>query len=188
MTSDALQQVEHVAGGERAARVAAVGVDEQDLLAVLLGGAVEVDAHRVVERRPAVRLAHADALDQPRVVVGAVARDADLGVEIDQRDVDRVLVGVEELDRGRCATSLMSAAMLPLVSSSEPEVQRRRVVSGSPRGEELDRLRLAVLDDLEVLRLQAGDRRALLVGDDDAEVDEIDAGAERLLLRARAPS
>ena len=40
------------------------------------------------------------------------------------------------------------------------------------------------LDDLEVVVRQAGDRLALLVDDDDAEVHEIDRGAKRRLLRA----
>ena len=101
VTSDALQQVEHVAERHGAARVAAVGVDDQDLLAVLLGGAVQVDAERVVERGEPSGLRLADALDQPRVVVRAVARDADLGVEVDQRDVDGALDRVEELDGRR---------------------------------------------------------------------------------------
>ena len=61
----------------------------------------------------------------------------------------------------------------------QAEVQRRRGL-GVAGGEELDRLRLAFFDDLEVLRREAGDRRALLVGDDDAEVHQIDAGAEGL--------
>ena len=60
---------------------------------------------------------------------------------------------------------------------------QRRSGLGISGGEELDRLRLAVLDDLEVVRRETGDRATLLVGDDHAEVDEVDAGAERLLLR-----
>ena len=77
----------HVAEANRAARVAAVGVEHQDLPARLLGGAVEVDAERVVQRREAVRLPRADPLDQARKVVLPVLGDADFGVEVDQRDV-----------------------------------------------------------------------------------------------------
>ena len=75
--------------------------------------------------------------------------------------------------------------MLPLVSSSKPSAAAGASRSGIAGGEILDRLRLALLDDLEVVRRQPGDRRSLLVGDDDAEVDEIDAGAEGLLRRDR---
>ena len=74
----------------------------------------------------------------------------------------------------------MSSSMLPLVSSRKPMCSGGAVV-GIAGGEELDRLRLARFDDLEVVGGQAGDRRSLLVGDDDAEVDEIDSGAEGLL-------
>ena len=55
----------------------------------------------------------------------------------------------------------------------EADVQRRRGF-GIAGGEKLDRLRLACLFDFEVLRRQPGDRRALLVGDDHAEVHEVD--------------
>ena len=81
-------------------------------------------------------------------------------------------------------TSRMSFSMLPLVSSSQPEMQRQRRRHRCRRraaGEEGDRLRLARLDQLEVLGLQPGDRTPLLVGDDHAEVDQIDAAPERLL-------
>ena len=44
--------------------------------------------------------------------------------------------------------------------------------------EGLDLLRLAVFGDLEVALLQVRDRVALVVGDDDVDADEIDAGAE----------
>ena len=84
----------------------------------------------------------------------------------------------------------MSASMLPLVSSAARGAAAARCRSRSSReafGEVGDRLRLAFLDELEVLRLQAGDRCALLVGDHHAEVDEIDAGAERLLRRRPPP-
>ena len=49
------------------------------------------------------------------------------------------------------------------------------------RGEELDLLRLAPLDDFEVGLGQAGDRRPALVGDDHAEVHQIDADADGLV-------
>ena len=70
--------------------------------------------------------------------------------------------------------------MLPLVSSRNPRCSGGAVVRIAG-GEELDRLRLARFVDFEVVGRQAGDRAALLVGDDDAEVHEIDRGAERLL-------
>ena len=57
-------------------------------------------------------------------------------------------------------------------------MQRRRD-GDVPCGEELDLLRLATLDDLEVGLRQAGDRRPALVGDDHAEVHEIHADADR---------
>jgi hypothetical protein len=63
-------------------------------------------------------------------------------------------------------------------------VQRRRDrrIAGA---EELNLLRLAALEQLEVVDGQPGDRRAFPVGDDDAEVHEVDADADRLLRRRR---
>ena len=55
------------------------------------------------------------------------------------------------------------------------------VASGSPAAKNLIVCGLPGFHDLEVLRRQAGDRRPLLVGDDDAEVHQVDAAAKRLL-------
>ena len=171
-----LAEGEHVAEGERASRVAAVGVEDQHLLPVLALGAVEIHADGVVQRGPAVGLPAADALDETRVVVGAEAGDAHLGVEVDERDVGGVVEGVDELDRGG-ARVLDVARHAAAGVEQQADVQRRRVL-GLARGEILQRLRLAVLEDLEVFRLEARDRLALLVDDGDAEVHEIDGGAE----------
>ena len=82
------QQIEHVAERERAAGVAAVGVEDEDLLAVLLGGAVEIDAERVVQRRHSRRpCARGCARSGAGSRLPRIARDADLGVEVDERDV-----------------------------------------------------------------------------------------------------
>ncbi len=75
-----------------------------------------------------------------------------------------------------CA-SFMSACMLPLASTIKPEVHRRAGVAVAVR-EVLDRLRLAVLDDLEVVLREIGDDIALLVGDGGGKGGEVDAGAE----------
>ena len=65
----------------------------------------------------------------------------------------------------------------------QAEVQRRRFLRRAG-GEIFQRLRLSVLEDLEVFRRQARDGLALLVDDGDAEVHEIDRRAEGRLLRA----
>ena len=91
----------------------------------------------------------------------------------------------EELDDGGADVvdvALHAAARV----ERQPEVQRQHVaevvaVLRIPFGEIADRLRLAFFDDLEVFRLEAGDGRALLVGEDHRELDEIDAGLEALL-------
>ncbi len=72
--------------------------------------------------------------------------------------------------------------MLPLVSNSRPTCISGAVSISSPRAKKLDRLLLAFLDDLEVVRREVGDVVAAPIGDGDAEVDEIDFRAERRLL------
>ena len=83
-----LEQIEQLVEAASSSRVAAIGVEQHHLAAVLPGGAVEVHADRVVERRPAVGLLLPDALDQRGRTRSAVTRDAHLGVEVDDRDVD----------------------------------------------------------------------------------------------------
>ena len=174
-----LEQVGDVAGVDGAARVAAVGVGDEHFLAVLRRRAAQVDGERVVERRHAAGLAHADAFDQVGIVVGAEDGAAHFGVEVDQRHVDRVLVLVEELDRrGPDVLHVLIHAAAGV--EQEPEVQRRRD-GDVRRGEELDLLRLAPLENLEVGLRQAGDRRPAPVGDDHAEVHQIHADADRLI-------
>ena len=75
----------------------------------------------------------------------------------------------------------MSSPMLPLVSNSEADVERRlRALLGVAAGEIADFLLLAGLVDLEIGELQPVDRRALLVHDRQADVDDVDAGPEGL--------
>ena len=121
-----LHEVEHVVERQRAGRVAAVGVEHQDLLPVLALRAVEIDADRVVERRPAVGLALADALDEARIVGGGEARDAHLRVEVHERDVGGVIERVDELDRGRARVPEVVGHAAAGVEQ-QAEVQRRRV-------------------------------------------------------------
>src|SRR5262249_31706958 len=64
---------------------------------------------------------------------------------------------------------------------------RKRAAVKPDELEGLDRLRLAVFGDLEIRLLQIGDVRAVLVGDDDVDANEVDARPEdglvgRLLL------
>src|SRR5581483_2881850 len=49
--------------------------------------------------------------------------------------------------------------------------------------ERLDRLRLAVLGDLEVALFQIAEGGPVLVRDDDVDANEVDAGAEQRLVR-----
>ena len=178
-----LHEIQRVLIRQRAARVAAVRVEHEHLLAVLRFRAVEVHPQRVVERRHPVDLAHADPLDEARVVVGVEARDAHLRREIDERHVRRPIGGVHELDGGlpRGVDVFGHAAARV---EQKPEVQRWREVR-LPFDEVFDGLLVAVLDDLEVIGLQAADRIALLVDDGDTEIDEVHAGAKRRLLRRR---
>ncbi len=78
-------------------------------------------------------------------------------------------------------------------ASSSSSLRLRICFGGGPPGVDvavnLDQLelfdldRLAVFEHLEVGLRQVGDRLGLLVGDDDVDADEVDAGAEHGLLR-----
>jgi hypothetical protein len=50
-------------------------------------------------------------------------------------------------------------------------------------GKRLDRLRLAILQDLEVVGRETADEVSLSVGDRHVHIDEVDGGLERGLLR-----
>ena len=82
--------------------------------------------------------------------------------------------------------SLMSSPMLPLVSNSRPTCSSGPVSTSVAAREVLERLLLAVLDDLEVVGGEIGEVLALLVDDGDAEGREVDPGAERRRLRGRS--
>ena len=113
---------------------------------------------------------------EARVVVAAEDGGADFGIEVDQRRVHRVLVLAQELDRGRLHVAHVLVHAAARVEQ-EPEMQRRRnrLVA---RAEELNLLRLAALDHLEVVLGQPRDRRPAAIGDDHSEVHEIDADCE----------
>ena len=61
--------------------------------------------------------------------------------------------------------------------------RRRRAAVELYELERFDLLRLAVLGDVEIRRLQIGNLIAVTVGDDDVDAHEIDAGTKHRLLR-----
>ena len=83
------------------------------------------------------------------------------------------------------AASSSSSSRLRICSRRR--LARLRVAVHLDQPELLDRLRLAVLEHLEVGLLQVRDRLRLLVGDDDVDADEVDAAAEDGLLRRCCP-
>ena len=170
---------------DRAARVAAVGVDQHDLPAVLAAGPVQVQPDRVVERRETARLLLPDPLDEPRELVLAVARRAHFGVEVDDGDVDGVGQRVEELDRRGLGEGQV-LAHAPADVEHQAEVHRRRGVVAVAGREVADRLLPAVLVDLEVVERQVGDEVSFPVGDGGADVDEVDARPEAAAPAGRA--
>src|SRR5262245_28512907 len=175
-----LQQIGQLMKRNRAARVTAVRVEEHHLAAVLAGGTVQVDADSIVERRPAADLLLADSLDDAREFVLAVARDADLGVEIDHGDIHRVEQPIQELDGGGLGEGDVLAHALADVEEHAQVQCRSRMISVDriAGGEVPNRLLLAVLEDLEVLLREVGDEVAAFVYDRHAEVDQVDPGPE----------
>ncbi len=183
-----LQEIEHVAEGDAAPVVASVGVEHQDLPPVLVGGAVEVDAGRVPQGgAPPFRLPAPNPLDEAAELRLAVARDAHLGVELDQRVVPRVLEGVEEPDGRRAGQMDVGVhAAADVEQRAQVEFRRRRrsmalTRSRVARHEEPERLPLPVFVDLEVLLLEVRQEAALPVDDGHADVDHVDAASKRRL-------
>jgi hypothetical protein len=174
-----------VAERDGAPRVATIRIDDEDRPPLVFGGAVEIDAERVVERRPPVGAPAADPFHQARELPLLVARHPHLGVEVDERDVPRVAERVEEAD-GSGARQLDVLAHAAAGVEQQADVQLRgRGGFGAPR-EVRDRLALAVLENLQVVGGQVGDEVPAAVGDGDTDVHQLDAGAERRLLSSRA--
>ena len=111
---------------------------------------------------PGQRLAHRHRVRAPHVIVVEEERE---DPHVVARGLELFVVAIANLLRRRTA--------------------RLRVAVDLDQLELLDRLRLAVLEDLEVGLRQVGDRLVLPVGDDDVDADEVDAAAERRLLRRR---
>jgi hypothetical protein len=150
--------------------------------------AIEVDAERVVERRPAVGPASTNALDEARHVHRSVLRDAHFGVEVDERDVLGLGEVLQEPDGGRAGqTHVLEHAAARVEQQPEPEVQPVRFGLGRVEGiaaeKDRDVLLLAVLEDLEVLRAEIGDEVALAVEHHHGHVHQIDPAPESSLLR-----
>ena len=157
-----LERREQVGVGHRAARVAAVGVDDEDLLARLVHRAAEVDADGVEERGPAIGLAPAQPRHQAAEVALAVGGDADFGVEVDDRHVLGARQAIEELDRG-AARQLDVGGHAAAGVEDQADVQRRPLASirpGVAAHEVADLLAAAGFGDLEVFELEIADRAA----------------------------
>ena len=125
------QHVDDVTPAHRTARVAAVRVQDEDLAAVLILRAVHVDADRVVERRPAVRPSHPDPLDQTRQLRLGIARDPDLGIEIDERHVFSMRQLVDEL-HGRRPRQLDVLSHAAAGVKQQADVKREGRIALSP--------------------------------------------------------
>ena len=105
-----LQEIERVGEGERAARVAAVGVEHQDFAAFLPLRTVQIHAERIVQGRPAVGLTHANPFHETRVVRRTEPGHANFRVEVDEGEIGRVVHRIHELHGGCAAVPQLSGA------------------------------------------------------------------------------
>ncbi len=171
-----LEQRQRLLQRQRRPGVTAIGVHHQYLAAVLGIGTVEVGAERIVQGREAVGLALPNPLDQPCEVALRISRDAHLRVEIHEGDVLGRRQHVQELDGGALRelhVGLHAAARI----EHQTQVHRRAGIAVAVR-KVLDRLQLAVFDDLEVILREAGNQVPLLVGNGGGKSRQIDAAAE----------
>ena len=171
---EARSSVETSLKRDRAARVAAVGEDDQDRAAIGLGGAVEIHAERVVQRRLARRPCATRMRSTSRgKSCWREARDPDLGVEVHERHVHRVGQRVEEPDGGRCAPAAMSSPMLPLVSNSRPTCSSTAPSRRRRGRNSVTVCARAVLEHREIVRGQVRNRRPRRSRDGDADGDQV---------------
>jgi hypothetical protein len=152
----------------------------------LSGRSVQIRADRVVQRGEAVRLLLTDALDEPRELALTVARGADLGIEVDDRDIDGVCERVEELDGGGLREAHV-LAHAPADVEQQAEVHlgligRVRIADG----EVLNGLLFSILVDFEVVLRELGDESALSVADGDTDLDEVHGAPKDRLLQSCA--
>ena len=94
------------------------------------------------------------------------------------------VVVVQEEDENARVLALRLELLIVVAANLTRRPLARRGCPGDPDElERFDGLKVPVLEDVEVLHLQVGDRVAVLVGDDDVDTDEVDAAAEDGLLR-----
>ena len=145
-------------------------------------------ADGVVQRRHPGRLLLANALDEPREFVLAEPRGTHLGVEIDDRHVDRIGQGVQELDRrGAREPEVVAHALADVEQDAEMDGSAVRGVA-SPAAKYVIVCFRPSSYTSKSLGLQPGDEPALAVRHRDAQVHQVDAGSKHgHLLDARRP-
>src|SRR5262245_48718567 len=157
-------------------RITAVGVQHHDLTAVLLTGAIEIDADRVVQCGVSSGLQTADTVDETREVALTVTTASYLTREVDERHIDSLWQSGQKFDDG-----LLGKFKIEFLAAADVEqdsdVQRR---SGRrSRGKREDRLRLAVLVDSEIVHGEIGDEPLFFSCDRDADIYQIDGPVEQ---------
>ena len=161
----------------RARRTAPVVLEGEHLLAAGLVEGVE-------ERGAAAGTELADALVEEIDVVGEVLRDVGLDVEaLDEGAVVEVQDLEEELDGG---VLLELEALADGAGGVEHDADAQGQIGLLVEAEDSDG-RTAVVEQAEVLALEAGDEAALLVGDGEDEIDFVDLdldGGDGLVLAA----
>jgi hypothetical protein len=172
-------QLHHLAHRHLARGVVPVGEEHEHLAAGRAGDAREVDRDRVVEGGVALALRLQDAPEDALLVLGAVAREADVPVEEDEEEVAGAGDRLEEAD-GRLLAELQVPphALARVEEHAQVQGQLLALPGQGGGGEDLDLLGPAVLPDDEVPEREVGDEPALPVAHGEGDVDEVEPGVE----------
>jgi hypothetical protein len=119
VTSGTAQQRHHVGKTERAAGVATVGEQNEDLASLIRARPVHILTERVVQRGETVRLAARMRSTMRGKSCWPYLASRTLGVEIDERECLPPRAGRRNLTAAVRAVAI-SVLMLPLVSNSSP--------------------------------------------------------------------
>ena len=178
-------EIEQLLEPYAAPRVAAIGVQQQNLAPILCECAIEIDAQRVVERRHPAGLLAAQAFNEPRKVGLAKSAHTHSGVKAHQGHVHSKIQFLEKLDGSSLrepGVALHAAARV----EQHAEMERHGLEITVESAREICNILLTPLFlNHKVFGGQTGDRLPVLTHDGDPEMHKIDATPEYGLLLQR---
>ena len=180
------QHAHHLGGARPARGVVAVGEDHENLAPGVVGHAREVHGDRVVERGVPAALRLEDAPEDPLLVLGRVAGEADVAVEEDEQQVARARDRVEEADgRLLAQPQVLPHALARVEEHAEVERELLALLGPAGGGEDEHLLLPPVLAQDEVLGPQVRDEPAPRVAGGDRDLDDVEPDPEHRRLLGR---